>query len=63
MILTGNTPFKPSLATEENKMAKHLGKVPSLLNVWCVDFSMKPKHKNLYYRIGVNQKNEQKGNL
>lgn len=57
MILTGDTPFKPSLAIKEKMMAKHLGKVPPLLNCWCVDFSMKPKHWNLYYRIGVDQRN------
>lgn len=35
MILTGDTPFKPSLVIKEKMMAKHLGKVPSPLKLVC----------------------------
>lgn len=63
MILTGDMTFKPSMTIKEKMMAKHLGKVASLVIAGRWISLRNPKHRNLHYRIGVNRKLNKSGTL
>lgn len=62
-VLTGDTTFKPSMTIKKKMIAKHLGKVPSLVIAGEWTSLWNPTHRNLHYRTAVNRKLNKSGTL